>query len=168
MKEIVVVNRTCSMTLAFSLSLAMAATILGCGGTKPSSPPVGPRMSGRSQAPSRSGGPPGPAAKSLPEHLTQLGITGEPSSGSPMGLVVTGFVTSPEPSPLQLMGVEKGDVIVSCNGQQQQIAGRVVTAVRNLQEKGEPVTLVVLRQGKELTLERTEKFPESKPAQGPQ
>jgi len=101
-------------------------------------------------------------ARSLPEHLTQLGITGEPSSGDPLGLAVTGFVESSKPSPLQLMGVAKGDVIVSCNGQAQQIAGRIVVAIRNLQDKGEPITLVVLREGKQITLERTEKFPDSR------
>jgi len=140
----------------------MGAIIQGCGGTQTSTPTATPLTSGRSEAQGGSGGQPGAVARSLPEHLTQLGITGQPSSGDPLGLSVTGFVESSKPSPLQLMGVEKGDVIVSCNGQAQQIAGRIVLAIRNLQDKGEPVTLVVLREGKQITLERSEKFPDSR------
>jgi len=82
-----------------------------------------------------------------------------------MGLLVAGFIESSEQWPLQTIGVETGDVIVSCNGEQQQLADRIVTAMRNLQEEGAPIVLVVVRAGKQVTLERAEQFPESQAGQ---
>jgi S1-C subfamily serine protease len=73
--------------------------------------------------------------------------------------LVTGFVAPSEAAPLAVIGVEEGDVIVSCNGQQQQLAVRLLAAIEGLQERGEPIVLVVMRDGETLTLERTEKLP---------
>jgi S1-C subfamily serine protease len=72
---------------------------------------------------------------------------------------LTGFLSSPEASPLGVIGVRVGDKIISCNGQQERIATRLVAALDGLQNRGEPVVLVVLRDGKEVRLERTEKLP---------
>ncbi|MCJ7752661.1 MAG: hypothetical protein MUQ65_16500 [Armatimonadetes bacterium] len=77
-------------------------------------------------------------------------------------------MSSSETAPLAVIGVKEGDVIVSCNGDQQQIGGRLVAAIEGLQERGEPVALVVMREGKELTLERTEKLPGTATEQQPE
>jgi len=37
----------------------------------------------------------------------------------------------------------------------------LVAAIEGLQERGEPITLVVVREGERMTLERTEKLPGS-------
>jgi len=134
-----------------------AALVAGCGGSSsggptpavPSGPPAAP-ASGSSGVPAGGSGMQG---------LTQLGITGRPSDTSPQGLLVIAFrATTPE-SPLKTIGVQQGDVILSCNGAQQQMGSRLPEAVKGLQERGEPVTLVVLREGKQVTLERKEKLP---------
>ena len=62
-------------------------------------------------------------------------------------------------SPLSLLGVEEGDVLGSCNGETAQVRERLVEAVANLQKRGEPITLVVERDGKRITLRRTERLP---------
>ncbi len=95
------------------------------------------------------------------QYLAQLGITGKPSATRPRGLLVTGFVSSSETAPLAVIGVKEGDVIMSCNGEQQQISSRLVAAIEGLQERAEPITLVVVREGERVTLERTEKLPGS-------
>jgi len=91
--------------------------------------------------------------------LSQLGITGKPSDTRPQGLLVTAFTAATRESPLKTLGVQQGDVILSCNGTQQQMTKRLLEAVKGLQERGEPVTLVILRDGKQITLERKEKLP---------
>ena len=103
----------------------------------------------------------GTEGRSSEQHLVQLGIAGKPNSGEPQGLLVTGFVSSSETAPLAVIGVKEGDVIVGCNGEQQQIGRRLVAAIDGLQERGEPITLVVVREGERVTLERTEKLPGS-------
>lgn len=87
--------------------------------------------------------------------------------GEPRGLLVTGFVSAPETTPLAVIGVKEGDVIVSCNGRQQQLGVRLVAAIEKLQESGEPVTLVVVRNGEQVTLERAEKLPGGQTGQDP-
>jgi S1-C subfamily serine protease len=72
---------------------------------------------------------------------------------------VTGFLSSPEASPLGVIGVRVGDKIVSCNGQREQIARRIISALDGLENRGEPIVLVVIRDGEEVRLERTEKLP---------
>lgn len=138
---------------AYLLMAAFAAALLGCGGSPSAEPPAaGPGPTAR--AGSRRGGPPtGTGGGSSQQHLAQLGITGKPNAGEPRGLLITGFVSSSETAPLAVIGVKEGDVIVSCNGQQQQIGVRLVAAVKGLQERGEPVTLVVMRDGEQVTLE---------------
>jgi len=91
--------------------------------------------------------------------LSQLGITGRPSETSPQGLLVTAFTATTPGSPLKTIGVQQGDIILSCNGAQQQMGRRLPEAIKGLQERGEPVTLVVLREGKQITLARKEKLP---------
>ena len=90
--------------------------------------------------------------------LSQLGITGRPSDTSPQGLLVTAFTATTPESPLKTIGVQQGDVILSCNGAQQQMGRRLPEAMKGLQERGEPVTLVVLREGKQITLARKDKL----------
>jgi S1-C subfamily serine protease len=93
------------------------------------------------------------------QDLKQLGITGRPSDTDPKGLLVTAFTATTPESPLKTIGVQEGDVILSCNGAAQQMGTRLPEAVKGLQERGEPMTLVVLRGGKQVTLERKEKLP---------
>jgi S1-C subfamily serine protease len=160
-------HQTGRRVFAYLLMAVLAAALLGCG-SSPSgqSPATGPTLT--TGAGSRQGGPPAAAGTtSSPQHLAELGITGKPSGGEPQGLLVTGFVSSSENAPLAVIGVKEGDVIVSCNGDQQQIAVRLLAAIEGLQERGEPVTLVVMREGKELKLERTEKLPGSEAGQNP-
>jgi len=152
---------------AYLLMAVFAAALLGCGGSPSGeSPATGPGPT--AGAGSRQGGPPAGAEGMSPQqHLAQLGITGKPNATEPRGLLVTGFVSSSETAPLAVIGVKEGDVIVSCNGARQQIGVRLVAAVKGLQERGEPVTLVVMRDGQQVTLERTEKLPGSQPGQNP-
>ena len=90
-------------------------------------------------------------------NLDRLGITGEPSSTSPQGLLITSF-TTPE-SALKAIGAQPGDVIISCNGVREQMVRRLPEAIEGLQKRGEPITLVVVRGGKQITLERKTKLP---------
>lgn len=152
---------------AYLLMALLAAALLGCGSSPSAeSPATGPGPT--TSAGSRQGGPPaGAGGMSSPQHLAQLGITGKPSGTEPRGLLVTGFVSSSETAPLAVIGVKEGDVIVSCSGQRQQLGVRLVAAFKGLQERGEPVTLVVMRDGQQLTLERTEKLPGSQTGQDP-
>ena len=98
--------------------------------------------------------------------LAYFGITGGPSQTEPRGLLVTGFVSPPEQSPLKVIGVKEGDVILSCNGETRQMGERLYAAIEGLQQRGQKITLVVLRDGKQVTLERTEKLPAAATAQG--
>lgn len=91
--------------------------------------------------------------------LAQLGVIGSPSQTEPQGLLVADFTPSSEPWPLEVLGVEKGDVIISVNGEQGRIGGRLVNALEVLEQGGEPITLDIIRDGKRVTLERTEKLP---------
>jgi S1-C subfamily serine protease len=91
--------------------------------------------------------------------LAQLGVIGRPSQTEPKGLLVTGFAPSSEPWPLEIVGVEKGDAIVSVNGQQLQIGARLIDALEGLQSRGETITLEVIRDGQRVKLERAEKLP---------
>jgi len=135
----------------------LAALVAGCGGGSSGGPtPAAP--SGPSAAPA-SGGSGAPAGGSGVQDLSQLGITGRPSDTSPRGLLVTAFTATTPESPLETIGVQQGDVILSCNGAQQQMGRRLAEAIKGLQERGEPVTSVVLREGKQVTLERKEKLP---------
>jgi len=90
--------------------------------------------------------------------IAQWGATGRPSQ-NPQGLRITGFLPSPGPSPLEVIGVREGDVIVRCNGASEQLRDHLLAAMTGLQERGEPIVLVVSRDGRLLTLERTEKLP---------
>jgi len=160
-------RQTGRRVFAYLLMAVLAAALLGCS-SSPSgeSPATGPAPMAR--AGSRQGGPPAAAGTtSSPQHLAELGITGKPNAGEPRGLLVTGFVSSSETAPLAVIGVKEGDVIVSCNGQQQQLGVRLVAAVNGLQERGEPVTLVVMRDGEQVTMERTEKLPGGQTGQNP-
>jgi len=98
--------------------------------------------------------------------LASFGITGGPSQTEPRGLLVTGFTSPPEQSPLKVIGVKEGDVILSCNGETHQMGERLYAAIEGLEKRGRKITLVVLRDGKEVTLERTEKLPADATAQG--
>ncbi len=60
---------------------------------------------------------------------------------------------------MELLGVKKGDVIVSCNGQSRQMGLRLLAAIEGLQSRGEPVVLEVVRGGKRIKLETTERLP---------
>lgn len=139
------------------LIVALAAALLGCGTTPPASetaPPSG-----------QAGAPTGPGGGGRQEQLAQLGITGRPSETDPAGLLVTGFLPSSDPWPLQTLGVEVGDAIIMCNDQQQQIGTRLTAAIDGLQARGEPITLVVLRNNDRVTLQRDEKLPGAKTAE---
>jgi len=107
--------------------------------------------------------PPGPREQrqpSSPADLVPLGVTGRPSATEPQGLQITGFVPADKPWPLEVIGVEEGDVIITCNGQREQMARRLQAAVEALQERGEPIVLEVLRGGERIVLERTERLPD--------
>jgi S1-C subfamily serine protease len=142
----------------------LAAALLGCG----SRPAATPSAAGAGVA--GPGGPPdtptGSAAASSPLHLAQVGVVGRPSQTEPRGLQVTGFVPSSKPWPLDILGVKKGDVIVTCNGQREQIGVRLIAALEGLQSRGETVTLEVIRDGRQMKLERSEKLPAAETAQG--
>ena len=145
---------TSHLTMVSVLIALLAVTLSGCGSGPTSSPgTVSGAVGGPGAGPAQAGG------QSPRAQQAQLGITGEPSQLDPKGLVVTGFVSSPEASPLGVLGVKVGDKIISCNGQQEQIATRLTAALDGLQNRGEPIVLVVLRDGKEVRLERTEKLP---------
>jgi len=150
-----------SRVLVYVIAVAATGVLLGCGdrGSKEYSD-----GSPYAAVGSRSGGgglSAEGASRSSAERLTELGITGMPSGTQPQGLLVTGFVAPSEATPLAVIGVEEGDVIMTCNGQQQQLAVRLLAAIEGLQERGEPIVLVVMRDGEQLTLERTEKLPGS-------
>ena len=144
--------------LVLLLIPVLSAALLGCG-SGPDAAPTGtpPAASGRG---GMGPAPPGSPGQSSQAHLAQLGVSGTPNR-EPQGLKVTGFLESSKPSPLELLGVKKGDVIVNCNGATDQMALRLVTAIEGLHARGEPITLVVVRDGKRITLERTERLPTS-------
>ncbi len=154
-------QQTGRRVFAYLLMVVFAAALLGCG-SSPSgeSPAAGSGPTARAGSP-QGGLSAGTEGRSSEQHLVQLGITGKPNSGEPQGLLVTGFVSSSETAPLAVIGVKEGDVIVSCNGQQRQPGMRLVAAIEGLQKRGEPITLVVVREGERMTLERTEKLPGS-------
>jgi S1-C subfamily serine protease len=147
-------KQTFHLTMVSVLITVLAVTLSGCGSGPTSSQGTGSGVVG-----GPGGGPAQAGGQSPPNQLTQLGIAAEPSQEQPRGLVLTGFLSSPEASPLGVIGVRVGDKIISCNGQQERIATRLVAALDGLQNRGEPVVLVVLRDGKEVRLERTEKLP---------
>jgi len=160
-------RQTGRRVFTYLLMAVLAAALWGCG-SSPSggSPATGPGPT--AGAGSRRGGlPVGTGGGSSPQHLAQLGITGKPNARDPQGLLVTGFISSSETAPLAVIGVKEGDVIVSCNGKQQQLGVYLVAAIEGLQERGEPVTLVVMRDGEQVTLERTEKLPGGQTGQNP-
>ena len=92
------------------------------------------------------------------QQIPQLGVVGQPSP-DPRGLLVKSFAPPPDRSPLELMGVRENDIVLSCNGVQEQIRPDFVKAVEGLQQRGEPITLVVQRGGTRVTLKRSEKLP---------
>jgi S1-C subfamily serine protease len=146
------------------LALPLAVTLAGCGGGAPSSgTPSTPRGAG-----DRAGRSGGPGDRSGQARLAPLGITGQPSGTQPQGLRVTGFTSSTEPSPLEVIGVKEGDVIVGCNGGQEQMAGRCLAAIEGLQERGEPITLTVIRDGQQIELKRTERIPDAPTSEAPE
>lgn len=160
-------QQTCRHIYAYLLMTVFAAALLGCGGSPSGESPVA-EPGPITRTGSRRGGPSaGTRGASSQQHLAQLGITGKPNAGEPQGLLVTGFVASSETAPLAVIGVKEGDVIVSCNGQHQQLGVHLVAAVKALQENGEPLTLVVAREGEQVTLERSEKLPGSQTGQNP-
>ena len=161
-------QQTGRRVFAYLLMALFAAALLGCGGSPSGeSPATGPspatRIDGIQGIPTG-----GPAGGSSQQQLAQLGISGKPNAGETRGLLVTGFVSSSETAPLAVIGVKEGDVIVSCNGQQQQLGIHLVAAIERLQDRGEPVTLVVMRDGEQVRLERTEKLPGSQTGQNPE
>jgi S1-C subfamily serine protease len=95
------------------------------------------------------------------QSLAALGISGKPSNTTPQGLEITAFTGTTE-SPLKAMGMKAGDVIIKCNGEQQQMGKRLPAAFKDLQDNGKAVTCVILRDGKEMTLTRSEKMPAAK------
>jgi S1-C subfamily serine protease len=79
---------------------------------------------------------------------------------------VTGFVSSSGPSPVELLGVEEGDVIVSCNGRSGQIGVRLLAAIEGLQSRGEPLVLEVVRNGRRIKLRATKGPPAPQASRG--
>jgi S1-C subfamily serine protease len=141
------------------LVAVLLAALLGCG-SAPDAAPTGtpPAASGRGRM---GPAPSGSAGRSSQGDLAQLGISGTPNRTEPQGLKVTGFTGPSGSSPLDVLGVEQGDVIVSCNGMSGQLGARIISAIEGLNARGEPITLVVARDGKRITLERTEELPAS-------
>lgn len=140
------------------LVLALFVSVEGCG--EQSSPPAATPPAPTSQTPMMpsSSTPPSSPGQSTPAHVARLGVVGEPSADR-RGLLIREFTSSPTPSPLQVLGVKKGDVIISCNGQQGQLGLRINQAIDGLQTRGEPITVVVEREGKQVTLTRSERLP---------
>jgi len=147
------------LLLALGIVVLLAAAVLYT--RRPSSPIASPAAGGRGPASQRAG-----QAGGQHRTLAYFGITGGPSQTEPRGLLVTGFVSPPEQSPLKVIGVKEGDVILSCNGERRQMGERLHAAVEGLQQRGQKITLVVIREGKELTLERSEKLPANAIPQG--
>lgn len=156
--------RCVRLLIAPAAMSALALAVVGCSKTATSTP--APRASTRSAAPSAAANPSGPMAPGAQGSLAPLGVKGEPSGTEPPGLKVTAFTATTPESPLKTLGVEVGDIITSCNGEQRQMGQRIQDALTGLRERGEPITLVVLRDGKQLTLERKEKLPETGAAPG--
>lgn len=147
-------TRASHHALALACIALAAGVLFGCG-----SNPTPPPETGPGTAAGPGGGPAQATEPSRRDQLIELGVTGGPSRTGPGGLSITRFVSSPESSPLGVLGVKEGDTIVSCNGQQQQLASRIVAALEGLESRGEPVVLVVMRDGERVRLERTEKLP---------
>jgi S1-C subfamily serine protease len=147
------------LLLALGIIVLVAAFVLYA--RRPGSPIASPAGGG----PSRAGQPAGRAGGQQ-RTLAYFGITGGPSQTDPRGLLVTGFVSPPEQSPLKVVGVKEGDVILSCNGETHQMGERLYAAIEGLEQRGQKITLVVLRDGKQVTLARTEKLPAAATARG--
>ncbi len=130
-------KQTCSRVALFVLAVGLAMGIAACG-SRPTAPPAGSQAARDEQA--------------------RLAITARPDPAEPRGLLVTGFLSSPEASPLGVMGVRVGDKIVSCNGQREKIATGIVAALDALENEGEPIVLIVYRDGQEMRIEQTEKL----------
>jgi len=92
--------------------------------------------------------------------VVKLGIKYEPVRTEPKGLLVKDFSTSKVPFPLKKIGVKRGDIIISCNGETDKLGVRLVDALQDLQRQGDPVTLEIYRDGKSMKLVRSEKIPE--------
>lgn len=160
-------QRIARRVLASVFVALLAVTVMGCSRSTPEPPSGGApyteaRSEGRQAEPMAGAG-----EASSRDHLTKLGIIGRPSGTEPRGLLITGFTGPSEDTPVAVIGVEEGDVIISCNGEQQQLGARLVAAIEGLQQRGEPITLVVVRKGEQVTLERTEKLPAAKTEAGP-
>jgi len=117
-------------------------------------------------APNPAGQPADSGAGGQQRTLAYFGITGGPSQTEPRGLLISGFTSQPDPSPLKVIGVEVGDAIISCNGETGKMGDRLQAALDGLQNRGQKITLVVIRDGKQVTLERTEKLPAAATSQG--
>jgi S1-C subfamily serine protease len=152
---------SCHLVPIALVVLTGALVLAGCSGD-PSASPIAQGAGG--------GGDPsgGAAGGSSPSHLSPLGITGRPSTTQPPGLLVTGFTPSPEPSALKVIGVEEEDVIVACNGQREHMRDACLAAIEGLQERGEPITLLVLRDGQQVELTRTERLPDAPSSEAPE
>jgi membrane-associated protease RseP (regulator of RpoE activity) len=143
--------------LALIIALVLVAMVFSRRMQEPprqTAPMMGRRGAGRGggMAMRRGGGGGGTSQSSA------LGIRFSQSS-SPRGFKVDGFEGSAGSSPLEVIGVKPGDVIMECNGAKQGIRDALITAIDELQTGGKPITVVVSRGGKELSLKRTEKLP---------
>lgn len=159
------VTRSWSALLAWLFIAALAALLLGCSSSPEGTPPRPETPRGASRGGDLPATPAGSAARSSPSSLARLGVIGAPSPTEPRGLRVTGFVAASEPWPIQRLGVEEEDVIVSCNGQQEQIGSRLLAAFEGLESRGEPMVIEVVRDGERIKLEAKEKLtgPDSPP-----
>lgn len=86
------------------------------------------------------------------QRFPELGITGRPTNTNPRGLLVTGFLPSAQPWPLQVLGVREGDVLVMCDWHALRVGHRVAVALDRLRNHGEPFVLVVFRGEETVTL----------------
>jgi len=152
------------LMLRVPMLLLLLALLVGCSSRPEPAPSGGPTDTGDA-APPAAAMPPSATPASPPSRtstladVAQLGVVGEPSRTDPRGLRIKDFTPSAKPSPLQVLGVKKGDVIITCNGQAGQLGVRIGQALEALQDRGEPITLVVVRDGKQVTLTRSEKLP---------
>jgi len=142
------------------LLLLIVGLLVGCGSRPNPAPSDGTTTSGSTSQPTTAlppgGMPPSSSGQSSRADVARLGVVGEPSPDR-RGLRIKDFTSSS--SPLQVLGVKKGDVIISCNGQQRQLGLLINQAIDGLQTRGEAITLVVERAGKQVTLTRAEKLP---------
>ena len=87
-----------------------------------------------------------------------LGIAWMPEPGS-NGIRVAKILPSPPPSRLALLGVKPGDMLMEVNGKTADL-GDFSRALDQLQDKGKPFTMTVIRGGQKVKLE-AKKLPES-------